>query len=171
MAISRKVTLSQHQLTLNDVQNTINKSHVVALSYVPYKLPDLYIQLLRITNGCRADYEFSYYDNDFKQFCDNGIQCFYGIKCDEYLDIIYHYLNPPEFFPNHLVAFSDNGGGDMICFDYREDPKTDNPPIVFWNHEANEGEDVSFVAKDFDSFIKMLKPPTSIEEYLKKEKQ
>jgi len=65
--------------------------------------------------------------------------------------------NPPEFFPEGLISFASVGNGDLICFDYRADPKTDNPPIVIWEHEAaGSDEAVSFIAPDFESFMNML---------------
>lgn len=64
----------------------------------------------------------------------------------------------PEFFPDGLVSFSRDGGGNLICFDYRADPATDNPPIVVWHHEGRPGtsEEISPVANSFDEFLDML---------------
>ncbi len=66
-------------------------------------------------------------------------------------------IRHPEFFPNNLIAFAQDGGGNYICFDYREGKNNPNPSIVIWEHEADIGRDVSFIAKDFDTFIRMLK--------------
>jgi hypothetical protein len=63
-------------------------------------------------------------------------------------------FDPPEFFPENLVSFAGDGGGNLICFDYRA--TKENPPIVFWCHDDSEGEDVHFVANSFEEFINML---------------
>lgn len=57
-----------------------------------------------------------------------------------------------------LVAFSSLGNGDLLCFDYRGNAKTGNPPIAVWHHEGRPGmeEEVSPVAKSFDEFLDML---------------
>ena len=62
-----------------------------------------------------------------------------------------------------LLKISNGGGfkkdtfnGDLICFDYRSDPQSDNPPIVYWNHEADEDGNAFFIAKDLDAFLSML---------------
>lgn len=57
-----------------------------------------------------------------------------------------------------LVAFSSLGNGDLLCFDYRGNTNTNNPPIAVWHHEGRPGmeEEVSPVAKTFDEFLDML---------------
>lgn len=61
-------------------------------------------------------------------------------------------------FPKNVVPFSRDGAGNYICFDYRKDPKTNNPSILFWFHEAESGskEELSFVANSFDELLDML---------------
>jgi hypothetical protein len=41
--------------------------------------------------------------------------------------------------PAHLIAFSDNGGGDLLCFDtsIRHDGEC---PVVWWDHEGDEAQ-------------------------------
>lgn len=62
-------------------------------------------------------------------------------------------------FEDGLIPFGENGVGDMICFDYRKDKKTDNPPIVIWNHDMGLEHRVVFVAKNFEEFVDMLYEP------------
>lgn len=117
---------------------------------------------------------------NFIENCDGGVP----VACDfQYIDIFYSrnriecigsflslnftrdnnlysfWQTPSEFFPVGLIAFAENGGGDYICFDYRQGKDNLNPPIVYWNHEANIGKDVSFVANNFEEFLGMLKHP------------
>ena len=67
---------------------------------------------------------------------------------------------PIEYrFEDGLIPFGENGGGDMICFDYRNDKTTDNPPIVIWNHDMGLKHRVVFIANNFDEFINMLHEP------------
>lgn len=64
----------------------------------------------------------------------------------------------PEGFPEHVVVFSALGNGDMLCFDYRSDPTSNDPRIVVWHHEGTPGssKEVSFVAKGFEEFLDSL---------------
>jgi hypothetical protein len=166
-----------------DMNPPLKDNDLIILKTFPFKLPKEFNELLKISDGGYVDYEFNYYDMYFDQVIEMGIGEIYGIctpstkmrnkNYDPYSnryydqheffitdhDIINHYNNPPEFFPKNLVAFGCTGNGDQICFDYRSDPKTDNPPIVYWNHEADIGQDVSFVANNFVEFIRMLKEP------------
>lgn len=90
-----------------------------------------------LSNGATIDYNFSYYDNDLKCNTISGVGLIYGVNRLEYnkgYDIINNYNDPPEFFPAGIIAFAETGGGNRICFDYRQDSNTDNPPIVYWNH-------------------------------------
>lgn len=66
--------------------------------------------------------------------------------------------HPPEDFPKGLVPFSLEGGGDLVCFDYRADRSATDPPVVVWHLEGEpgSGQEVSPVASNFDAFIGML---------------
>lgn len=110
-----------------------------------------------MADGGNIDYDFDYHAVDSDQAMADGISFIYGLNSNE--NLIDNYLKPPEFFPKNLLAFGENGGGNMVCFDYRADLNTNNPPIVYWNHEAEVGKDVSFIAKDFEEFLSMLKEP------------
>jgi hypothetical protein len=67
---------------------------------------------------------------------------------------------PIEYrFEDGLIPFGDNGGGDLICFDYRKDRNTDNPPIVIWNHDMGFEHRVVFIASNFEEFVNMLHEP------------
>jgi hypothetical protein len=65
-----------------------------------------------------------------------------------------------KYFDSRLIPFGETGGGDFICFDYRNDQKTDNPPITYWCHDAQEPNGrTSFIANSFEEFINMLHEP------------
>jgi hypothetical protein len=64
-----------------------------------------------------------------------------GINLDER-----HDTYPP--LPAHLIAFSDSGGGDLLCFDTSvlHDGET---PVVWWDHEGDEAQHPEPAASSF----------------------
>lgn len=138
---------------------------------ISYKLPQDFIKSLEIADGYNTNYVFEYFDEYLESKYISGFSTIFGIKTDNtpFYNIINENNSPPEFFPNTLVAFAEDGGGNRICFDYRKNPNTDNPPIVYWNHEATVGEDVSFIANNFNEFIKILEKSDECEELSEEE--
>ena len=72
-------------------------------------------------------------------------------------------LDPDDQELKGVVVIGDDGGGDEICFDYRDCPGTDDPPVVFlyhdlwWADEAGEWHRVIWpLAPSFDAFLEML---------------
>ena len=55
-------------------------------------------------------------------------------------------------FPAHLIAFSDNGGGDFVCFDTSA-MKDGETPIVWWDHEGDEDQVPEPAAASFLDWI------------------
>ena len=148
-----------HDITWFRRNEPLNEEALSALSSFPFQLPKKYLSLLEQSNGGAINNsDFEYYDGRHNSYTQHAIGFIYGIGTTQY-NLIKEYFSPPEFFPEGLVAFAETGNGDLICFDYRNDPKTSNPPIVYWNHEAEVGKDVSFIAKDFEEFLTMLKEP------------
>jgi SMI1 / KNR4 family (SUKH-1) len=117
-----------------------------------------------------AEISIPYSYGDFIKICDPSVPIkvrlqnleaiFLSLKQCQYTNLLDVFLSQPEFFPQNLIAFADTGGGDFICFDYRQDQLSNNPPVVLWQHEADEGEVVSFVAHNFEEFLSILKEPT-----------
>lgn len=118
-------------------------------------LPSSYIKLIQSCDAGRIqNADLVFYDSSSKQHQQIGIDVLLAWNPQyKYSKFLEYYKNPPEFFPQGLVAFGLDGGGNLFCFDYRTDPNTDNPPIVFWHHEYDEP---SFLAKDFDEFLSKL---------------
>lgn len=153
------------------------------LKNFPFKLSNSFLNLLTIQDGGSVNYGFKYCDVSHGREIGSGIGYIFGVAtqntktrnkyydpfskipfeqeefCITYNNIIDNYYNPPEFFPKNLLAFGETGNGDLLCFDYRENPSTDDPLVVYWNHGAPEGKDVSFVADNFESFISILEEP------------
>jgi cell wall assembly regulator SMI1 len=61
-----------------------------------------------------------------------------------------------HYFDRWLIPFGEDGGGDFICFDYRKDRTTNDPPIVVWNHDMGLEHRVVFIANNFEEFVGML---------------
>lgn len=120
-------------------------------------LPSTYLEFVR-QNTFLKKTEFDYFDVDDQSIFTSGISFFLKFTDSQspYDNITTYNHNPPEFFPENIIAFGVNGGGDSICFDYRQDKDNSNPPIVYWSHEADIGKDVSFVAHNFEEFLGML---------------
>jgi len=59
--------------------------------------------------------------------------------------------------PPKIVPFGLDGGGNLLCFDYRLSP---NPKVAFWYHEL-EGEDgLHLISETFEGFLGTLREPS-----------
>jgi cell wall assembly regulator SMI1 len=58
--------------------------------------------------------------------------------------------------PEKVIPFADDGGGDMMCLDYRDDPGY--PKVVYWAHEESKDESIFPLARSFTEFLDMLEP-------------
>jgi hypothetical protein len=119
--------------------------------------PKEYIEIVLICDGgIPENCSFKVMQNHSVIFS-TGLGALLKINKDKF-SVLNEYLDPPEFFPKGLVAFGENGGGDYICFDYREGKHLLDPPIVYWDHEGDDGEDVYFIANNFKEFLEKLEP-------------
>jgi hypothetical protein len=59
-------------------------------------------------------------------------------------------LFPP--LPAHLIAFSDDGGGDYVCFDTSR-PEADEYPVVWWYHDLDEQQEPESAGSSFLDWI------------------
>lgn len=50
--------------------------------------------------------------------------------------------------PAHLIAFSDNDGGDYLCFDTTRREASEYP-VVWWDHDQDEDQQVQAAAPSF----------------------
>ncbi len=130
---------------------------------IGYSFPKEYKSLLSKHNGLWPEREsFLYYDEVYKTEVENGIY-FYAfdhkdltLYCDS---IMGENLFDDGDIPEHLVIFGETGNGDMICFDYREDIKSDNPKIVLLHHDAAYDDGsliISFLSNSFEEFMDSL---------------
>ncbi len=58
--------------------------------------------------------------------------------------------------PRLVVPFGGDGGGNLICFDYRISKE---PSIAFWYHELRGEDGLATIAPTFDHFLSLLKAP------------
>lgn len=129
------------------------------------KLPHIYTNFISGHNGAYLKNDiFDYYDpNRADGINGNGITFLNAEKIPDHIKLLKYDEDPdwgPEYlFEDGLIPFGDNGGGDLICFDYRKDRETDNPPIVIWNHDMGLEHRVVFIAPNFEEFINMLHEP------------
>tara|TARA_B000000565_G_scaffold216995_3_gene170798 strand:- start:1147 stop:1674 length:528 start_codon:yes stop_codon:yes gene_type:complete len=137
---------------LKNIENSIQRA-----------LPVMYREIcLQCDYGVPEKYDITYFDNLLDSYNVTCIGTFLSLKplstnsCQEKL--LENYYTPPEGFEEGLITFAVDPFGNYFCFDYRQDPKTENPPVVFWNHEgAGTEQAVSYLAKDFEAFLDMLK--------------
>lgn len=114
---------------------------------------------LKCDGGTPTKDVFNYYSTTFNRHegsCLGGFLLFSQNYPHPSELLLESYKKPPEFFPECLVAFAEVGNGDQICFDYREGKDNLDPPIVIWEHEGDEGNDVSYLAPNFEAFMNML---------------
>ncbi len=137
---------------------------------IGFNLPKTYLSFIMPNDGCTLEYDqFLYFDEEKQRKVGSYAGTFLKINPSSYNDDFiskYTRLSTYEFFPEGILAFSECNG-DYICFDYRKGKDNPNPPIVYWNHEAEEGKDVSFLANNFEEFLGILKTDEEMDELLK----
>ncbi len=60
--------------------------------------------------------------------------------------------------PEGLVPIINDGSGDYVCLDYRDDPSAAAPRVVFWSKSASGGPEFFDLAATFDEFLRKLEP-------------
>lgn len=133
------------------IQSTITEDRIKrAENNLYYKLPNAYIEFIKIQNGGRIRNDESY------------ITEIYGIAEDENsnkgIERLYSdYKYQEEFgFPDTVIPFAttQSGGHDVYCMDYEDGLETSEPKIVLIDDESNYRKKV--VANSFQEFINMI---------------
>lgn len=121
-------------------------------------LPSAYKSLLRNHNAVRpAENCFNFKFGDKTDSRDVGFFG-YGRSIHDYEDIE-RFQQEPEYSYYNIVVIGESANGDYICFDYRANPATDNPPVVIMLHDYPDENNkmlVCPVADDFEHFIDLL---------------
>lgn len=154
---STNIYRDEGKISLNIIQS-LEKFYGIAL-------PQFYVDFITQHNAARLDANVFDYDDPNRHNGRNADSiAFENVQnIRETIELIKSGEEPDwpiEYrFEDGLIPFGDNGGGDMICFDYRKDRETDNPPIVIWNHDMGLEHRVVFIAPNFEEFINMLHEP------------
>lgn len=121
------------------------------------RFPKDYIDLVRFRDGGTLEKDlFFYYDERLIRNCIGYFLCWQKETLPHYYSYLPNiYNDPPEFFPKGLIPFAPDGGGNYVCFDYRNCKET--PSIVFWHHAVEENEGIFVLADSFEKFINSLK--------------
>jgi len=149
-----------------DDEGSVGRSIIHSFEkWVGVCFPKLYVSLLSKHNclkPARDVFDFAGYDGEI----DSRDVSFLGYQTEQYdgrNGLIEDYQEEGEFNPRGIVVIGDAANGDFICFDYRHDPKTCNPPVVLMIHddfmEDQEGQPwrvIFDVAPSFEAFMDML---------------
>jgi cell wall assembly regulator SMI1 len=76
-------------------------------------------------------------------------------------------LSYDDQLPEKVIPFAEDGGGDMMCLDYRDDPE--HPTVVYWSHEEPKETSISPLADSFTKFLDSLQPPIDVDALLSKQ--
>ncbi|HDR1337412.1 TPA: SMI1/KNR4 family protein, partial [Pasteurella multocida] len=104
----------------------------------------------------------SYYDsNNEEGIVGIGFDSFETELNPDPQDIRRQYIyDDPIYGYEHVYSFGSTGEGHFICFDYRDDPKGDEPKICIVIHDEYDektGKRLLFpVAENFEAFLDML---------------
>ena len=66
------------------------------------------------------------------------------------------HLAADKQLPPGVIPIADDGGGDMVCLDYRATPTGATPSIVYWSHELEGDEALTPLASTFTEFLQLL---------------
>ena len=124
---------------------------------IGYSLPVSYKELLSKHNALYP--EEGSFDFVFKEKSNTHSFVFlgYGDEVESYEQI--SRSQQTEYCYEHIVVFGETPNGDYICFDYRADPTTNNPPVVVMLHDYPDENDMMMVcpvADNFEAFIDSL---------------
>ncbi|MEB3504368.1 SMI1/KNR4 family protein, partial [Pasteurella multocida] len=77
-------------------------------------------------------------------------------------DILRQYIYDDEIYGyEHVYSFGSTGEGHFICFDYRDDPKGDEPKICIVIHDEYDEKTGKMrlfpIAENFEAFLDSLK--------------
>jgi hypothetical protein len=105
------------------------------------------------TLGCRFPASYGWFQLEFGQVSSGPLDI-YGVCPVEppSLNIVGINLderrNAQPALPAHLIAFSDSGGGDLLCFDTSA-LEGGECPIVWWDHELETDQEPEIAGASF----------------------
>lgn len=127
-----------------------------------YKLPKIYIELMKIQNGGAINNNYWFNQNPKSNEVNTiGIDAFFGIGSKKRNSIFGRFGHEFWFteweYPRDLgviIADTESGGHDMIYLDYRECGRDGEPKVsVCFSEYDNE---IQVLANNFEEFLSML---------------
>ena len=79
----------------------------------------------------------------------------------DYITNDFEYYSLPLFKERKILPFAEDGGGYFFCLNYHV--SNNEPSIVLWLRDNEEGKDLALIANSFDEFLSMLKSEEEIE--------
>lgn len=102
--------------------------------------------------GCRFPDSYRWFQLEFGDFRHGPLDIYSVRRVEAAMNIVSINLDARhEGFPRlpaHLIAFSDNGGGDLYCFDTSV-LESGECPVVWWDHAGNEAQQPQRVGPSF----------------------
>lgn len=128
-------------------KNSLNKSEINLIeNELSVKLPTDFINLITEYNGARP----SLISFDIKDEKEKVFDALIDFSPNSKNNVIEIYNRLKKNNNKKIIPFGEDGFGNYICFQYQN---SENPNVVFFNHENNQ---VKHIADNFKDFIEML---------------
>ena len=126
---------------------------------VGYKFPVEYKKLISRHNALRPSDDC--FDFKFKDKVDSRDVNFlgYGTDISNSINITKNQQEKDQYYRDHIIIIGESASGDYVCFDYRANLTTDNPPVVVMLHDYPDEDNkmlVCPVADNFEQFMDSL---------------
>jgi cell wall assembly regulator SMI1 len=149
-------------LTWEDCETPVDDKRINEIERaLGVKFPSSFRQVIQSCHGgTPVERREFYYQDPIIGKMTSGIGALLTLKPDDELDGILETtlnLTGAGRLPNKVIPFAEDGGGDLMCLDYREDP--DHPKVVYWSHEEEEDQSIIPLADSFTEFLDGLLPP------------
>ena len=120
-----------------------------------YKLPQSYIELLRIKNGGIPN-KLKFTTTEGFNYIITDIYGIGGGDLDLARDSVF--LIEEWGYPVTGILFADcpSGGHDVVCLDYSECGNQGEPKVIHIDTESAQGDLITVLAENFENFIKGL---------------
>lgn len=118
------------------------------------RLPKAFREIAAIHDGCSGDAEFQIPDG--ARLSPAGIGLWLSFRPWS-RDSVWSWLSlwGEHALPGLVVPFGEDGGGNLVCLDYR---KTAKPSVCFWFHELAGEEGLYPVAPSFEAWLESVVP-------------
>lgn len=123
---------------------------------IGFRFPDNYKALISKDNALYPEEMIFDFINVESSRKDERDVSFYGYGSDieDYDDIKRQDFD--VYGHNGVIAFGRSANGDYVCFDYRDNPLTDDPPVVVMLHDYPDENNKMLICHVADSFEKFV---------------